>query len=202
MVRTNEWSVEQLSRLVLKCLGEGKPVEIDGLGVFLPDAGSGFRFEPSLRPKVFVAYVVEDQTPAGKLYDELSAAGFDPWMDQRKLLPGQNWPRAIENAIETSDFFVPCFSSRSVSKKGGFQAEIRYALDCARTVPLDEIFIVPIRLDACPIPRSIEREIQYIDLFPDWGRGVRRVANLMHRQFSRRTAERPGSGPATSDSGR
>jgi len=38
---------------------------------------------------------------------------------------------------------------------GGFQAEIRYALDCARRIPLDEIFVVPVRLDACRVPRSI-----------------------------------------------
>jgi len=57
-------------------------------------------------------------------------------MDTRKLVPGQNWPRAIETAIENSDLFIACFSTNSVRKKGGFQAEIRYALDCARQIPL------------------------------------------------------------------
>ena len=71
-------------------------------------------------------------------------------MDERKLLPGQNWPRAIESAIETSDFFLACYSANSVNKKGGFQAEIRYALDCARQIPLEEIFIVPVRLNPLP----------------------------------------------------
>ena len=89
-------------------------------------------------------------------------------MDVRKLLAGQNWPRAIEAAIESSDFFVACFSGKSVRKKGGFQSEIRYALDCARQVPLDEIYIVPVRLDDCAVPRTIQHELQYIDLFPDW----------------------------------
>jgi hypothetical protein len=46
----------------------------------------------------------------------------------------------------------------SCSSSGdGFQAEIRYALDCARQLPPDEIFIVPVRLDGCPVPRSIQR---------------------------------------------
>ena len=103
-------------------------------------------------------------------------------MDVRRLLPGQNWPRAIESAIETSSFFVACFSTRSVNQWGGFQAEIRYALDCARRVPLDDIFVVPVRLDACRVPRSIQRELQYIDLFPDWERGVRRLVAMMRRR--------------------
>ena len=94
-------------------------------------------------PQVFIAYVKEDEDEAGLLCDALHAAGFSPWIGHAQALPGQNWPRAIETAIETSDFFVPCFSHRSVSKWGGFQAEVRYALDCARRMPLDEIFSCP-----------------------------------------------------------
>jgi hypothetical protein len=77
-----------------------------------------------------------------------------------------------------------------VNKKGGFPAEIRYALDCARRVPLEEIFVVPVRLDACRVPRSIQRELQYIDLFPDWPRGIRRLVAMMRREVDRRTGAR------------
>src|SRR6185369_12353073 len=98
--------------------------------------------------------------------------------------------RTLESAIEASDFFVACFSESSVNKRGGFQAEIRYALDCARQLPLDEIFIIPVRLDGCPVPRSIQREYQYVDLFPDWQRGVRRLMATMRREMSRRTVTR------------
>jgi len=35
--------------------------------------------------------------------------------------------RRIEDAIANSDFFIACFSTRSVKKRGGFQAEIRFA---------------------------------------------------------------------------
>jgi hypothetical protein len=172
---------EQLANAVIAGLAEGKAVEIDGLGTFHPDAAHGFRFEPLRRPQVFIAYVVEDALMAGRLYDALYALGYNPWMDARKLLPGQNWPRAIDNAIETSDFFVACFSTRSVKKRGGFQAEIRYALDCATRIPLDDIFLIPVRLDECRVPRSLQREIQYIDLFPDWRRGLRRMEQAMRR---------------------
>ena len=60
-------------------------------------------------------------------------------------------------------------------KKGQFQAELRYALDCAARVPLDRIFLIPVRLEDCAVPPCIGREIQYVDLFPDWEEGVRRV---------------------------
>ena len=179
---------EQLSQLVIRGVAAGKTVEIDGLGVFYPDPVRGFRFEPRDLPQVFIAYCKEDIAAAGQLYDALNAAGFSPWMDTRKLLPGQNWPRAIESAIEDSDFFIACFSTNSVRKKGGFQAEIRCALDCARRLPLDEIFLVPVRLNECAVPRSIQAEWHYLDLFPDWQRGVRNLVGMMRREVSRRQA--------------
>jgi hypothetical protein len=179
--RVEAADVEQVANVVIAGLAAGKPVEIDGLGVFYPDAANGFRFEPRRLAQVFIAYVTEDAAAAGWLYEALENAGFSPWMDVRKLLPGQNWPRAIENAIETSDFFVACFSRNSVDKKGCFQAEVRYGLDCARRMPLDEIYMAPVRFDECRIPRSIQRELQYIDLFPDWRRGIRRLTHMMRR---------------------
>jgi len=171
---------------VRRCLEEGKSVEIDGLGVFRQGAKGGFEFVARSRPKVFLGYVEEDRALVDQLYETLEAREFAPWLDRRKLLPGQNWPRAIEEAIETSDFFVACFSRLSVHKKGAFQAEIRYALDCARRVPLDETFLIPVRLDDCRVPARIRREIQYIDLFPDWNRGVTRIVSVMERQLRKR----------------
>jgi len=181
--------LEQLAQIVMRGLAAGETVEIDGLGAFHADPHRFFRFEPA-RPKVFIAYVQEDRPKAELLTAELDAAGFAPWIDLRQLLPGQNWPRAIELAIETSSFFLACFSAHSVAKKGGFQAEIRYALDCARQVPLDDIFIVPLRLNGCPVPRSIQREFQYVDLFPDWPSGMRRLTGMMRRELERRARNR------------
>lgn len=188
-MQMNNWiSDDQVAQVLKDCIQGGNIVEIDGLGTFVPDPHQGFRFLPRTAPKVFIAYVEEDGLVAERLYEELERAGLNPWLDRRKLLPGQNWPRSIEDAIETSDFFVGCFSNRSVSKKGGFQSEIRYALDCARRVPLDEIFLIPVRLDECRVPARIRREWQYIDLFPNWDRGIRRVLSVMRRQMRKRAA--------------
>jgi hypothetical protein len=176
---------EHVAQVVINGILDGNAVEIDGLGSFFPDRERFFRFEPKRLPQVFIAYVEEDRPAAERLYDSLESAGFAPWMDTRKLLPGQNWPRAIEAVIETSEFFVPCFSSRSVSKKGCFQAEIRYALDCARQLPLDQIFVVPVRLSECALPRAIQRVYQYVDLM-EWDRGVRKMVTAMRKELARR----------------
>jgi len=188
VTRGSSASPRLLARMIREALEHGSTIEIDGLGTFRPDGKSGFIFDGKRRQTVFIAYVHEDAEVADRLYDAFETAGFDPWLDRRKLMPGQNWPRAIQDALETSDFVVPCFSAYSVRKKGGFQAEIRYALDCASRIPLDEIFLIPVRLDRCPIPAQISRVVQYVDLFPDFQAGFRRILRVMKRQPPMRLA--------------
>ncbi|MCX6625602.1 MAG: hypothetical protein NTY38_31985 [Acidobacteria bacterium] len=80
---------------------------------------------------------------------------------------------------------IACFSCNAVVKRGHFQCELRYALDCARRLPLDQTFLIPVRLDECPVPARIMHSIQYVDLFPDRGAGLRRVLSAMRRQARR-----------------
>jgi len=175
-------SCEQVAGIVRSCLKRGGSVEIVGLGSFRPNRRGGFRFLPQTRLKVFLAYVVEDAPAAERLYADLLAQGFDPWLDRKRLLPGQNWPRAIEQAISVSDFVVACFSRRAAGKRGCFQSELRYALDCARRSPLEEVFFIPVRLEDCRLPARITREFQYVDLFPSWEKGVKRIVATLHRR--------------------
>jgi hypothetical protein len=57
-------------------------------------------------------------------------------------------------------------------------------------VPLDEIFFIPVRLDGCTVPGRISKRIQYVDLFPDWDAGVRRVIAAMRVQQEKRKNKR------------
>jgi hypothetical protein len=172
--------------LVRDALEQGATVEIDGLGKFVPGGKRGVRFVGQTKPRVFIAYVQEDLSHARKLYQAFERQGFRPWLDKKKLLPGQNWPRAIETAIQTADFFVACFSRRAAVKRGTFQSELRFAMNCALQVPLDEIFLIPIRLDDCEVPRRIARQVQYVDLFPEWDSGLNRVSAVIRVQLENR----------------
>lgn len=177
-------------KIVRDALERGEAVEIDGLGTFRGSRNQRFKFVSQNKPRVFIAYVQEDLRPAKKLDAAFEQHGFRPWLDKKKLMPGQNWPRAIETAIQTSDFFVACFSRRSTSKRGSFHSELRYPLTCAARVPLDEIFFIPVRLDGCTVPGLISRRIQYVDLFPDWVAGVRKVIAVMQVQHEKRKNKR------------
>ncbi len=165
-------------------------MEIDGLGTLSAGGKQGFRFVAQNKPRVFIAYVEEDLAFARKLYRAFGDCGLRPWLDKKRLMPGQNWPRAIETAIHTSDFFVACFSRRATTKRGSFHSELRYALFCAAKVPLDEIFLIPLRLDDCVVPNRISKQIQYLDLFPDWKAGVRRLIAVIKAQDEVRKRKR------------
>ena len=186
--RQYQASARHVAAMIRDSLKRGRRVEIERVGEFLPVRGGGFRFKPELRPSVFLAYVSEDMARVAPLYELLERAGFDPWMDQRKLVPGQNWPRAIERAIENADFFVACLSRHAVQKRSNFQAEMRFALDCAARMPFDQVFFVPARLEDCAVPVRIQQQLQFVDLFPHLETGAARLVSVIHAEMHRRKA--------------
>jgi hypothetical protein len=178
---------EIVGNAVRQCLSDGADVELDGLGVFRR-TGNSVRFIPASGPRIFIAYAVEDYKLAARLYSDLLASGFNPWLDRKKLLPGQDWRRCIERAIDTCDFFIPCFSPRSVHKRGQFPYEVRYALRTAERMPLDDVFMLPVRFGECAVPSRIAWQVQYCDLLPDWDNGVARLVNSIQAEWDRRKA--------------
>jgi hypothetical protein len=108
-----------------------------------------------------------------------------PWIDKESLLPGQKWKVAISNAIRDSRFFVALLSSNSVNKKGYGQKELKEALDILDEYPESQVYLIPIRLDNCQVSDSRLRQIQYVDLFPDWDKGLSKILDTIQHALSR-----------------
>jgi len=120
----------------------------------------------SRKLRVFLCHSSQDKPIVRELYEQLNGDGWiDPWLDEEKLLPGQDWDMEIEKAIEFSDVVIVVLSNNSVSKEGVVQKEIRRALDKAEERPEDIIFIIPLRIEDCPVPRRL-KVYQYQDYFP------------------------------------
>ena len=107
---------------------------------------------------IFLAHASEDKEAVIHLYQRLKERGFQPWLDKFDLLPGQNWRAEIPKAIKTSDVFIACLSQQSVKKEGYIQREFRMALNEMADKPPDQIFLIPVRLDACQIPELRQEE--------------------------------------------
>lgn len=124
--------------------------------------------EPALknsRPlRVFLCHATQDKPDVRKLYKQLNSEGIDVWLDEEKLIPGQNWRLEIPKAVRSSDVIIVCLSGNSISKEGFVQSEIKTALDFATEKPEGTIFIVPLRLEECEVPESL-RHLQWVNYF-------------------------------------
>ena len=118
--------------------------------------------------KVFLCHASDDKPAVKQIYQKLKRASFDPWLDEEKLLPGQDWHQEIRKAVKTSDIIIVFFSQKSINKSGFVQKEIKYALDIADEQPEGKIFLIPFRLEECEIPERVQRW-QWVDGFTEIG---------------------------------
>ena len=116
--------------------------------------------------RVFLCHSSADKPTVRELYQRLNAEGWiDIWLDEEKLLPGQDWDYEIEKALDNSDAIIVALSTSLVSKEGHVQKELRFVLDLALEKPEGTVFVFPVRLDDCELPRGL-RSKQSVDYFP------------------------------------
>jgi hypothetical protein len=118
--------------------------------------------------RIFLCHSSGDKQAVRELYRRLHADGFDPWLDEENLLPGQDWQRVITEAVRAADIVLVCLSRDSVNKRGYVQKEIKYALDVADEQPDDAIYLIPLRLEDCDIPERLRRW-HWVSLFEPTG---------------------------------
>jgi len=116
--------------------------------------------------RVFLCHASQDKPVVRDLYKKLAAETWiDPWLDEERLLPGQDWNLEIETAVESSDAVIMCVSSTSIAKEGYVQKELRQVLNIALEKPEGAIFVLPVRLDDCALPRQL-KDRQFLDYYP------------------------------------
>lgn len=119
--------------------------------------------------RVFLCHASQDKPAVWKIYRYLKQHGVQPWLDQADLLPGQNWEVEIPKALFNSDVILVCLSKNSVNKEGYVQKEIVFALDKAMEKPEGTIFIIPLKLEECDVPKRLS-SYQWVDYYRNDGR--------------------------------
>lgn len=110
------------------------------------------------RLRVFLCHSSVDKPIVRDLYKTLSLERWiEPWLDEVMLKPGQDWQLEIEKAVDQSDVVIVCLSQNSITKEGYVQKEIRKALDKAEEKPEETIFIIPLRLEECDVPKRLAK---------------------------------------------
>ena len=129
--------------------------------------------------RIFISYGHEDLAVATELYDKLSSAGHQPWLNKENLTPGEYWSERIGDEIRKADFFILLLSRRSFTRRGYLQKEVRLALEVLEQIPTDQRFLIPVLLDNFEPSHPTLRQLHWLDLTQDRSAGLSRlVASL------------------------
>jgi len=131
--------------------------------------------------RLFISYAHVDRNTVQKVYRFLRDKKIEVWLDDENLIAGQDWRTEIEKALYSSDAVIVCLSKISVAKEGFVQKEFKFALDKALEMPEGRIFLIPIRLEECEVPLSLNR-YQWVDFFNKDGR--RKLVRSLNRTAS------------------
>lgn len=120
----------------------------------------------SRKLRIFLCHSSDDKPTVRNIYQQLTDYNVDPWLDEEKLLPGQDWDMEIQQAVQKSDAILICLTPDFVIKEGYGQKEIKLALNTALGKPEGTIFIIPLRLEECDVPLRLQR-YQRVDYFAE-----------------------------------
>ncbi len=134
--------------------------------------------------RVFLCHSSSDKALVRRLYRRLQSEPVDPWLDEDKLLPGQDWDQEIARAVRAADVVLVCLSREAVNRAGFVQREIRYALDVADQQPEGTIFLIPAKLETCDVPERLRRW-HWVELFePEGYEGLLRALQERSRSVT------------------
>src|SRR5512138_2916942 len=104
--------------------------------------------------KVFISYSRKDIDFARRLAGDLENAGYDVWWDLTDLRGGDDWPRVIPAAIESSQYVIVVLSPNS-AVSDWVEKEYTQALGLRKK-------IIPIMLNPSPVPFALNT-VNYVN---------------------------------------
>ena len=101
------------------------------------------------RPRVFICHANDDKPFAVSLYEQLKAAGLDPWLDIENIRGGDRWDEMIQKVIKKEiDYFLVLQSKALQNRLEGYvNKEIYEARERQKTFRSGIRFIIPLAID-------------------------------------------------------
>ena len=98
-------------------------------------------------PALFISYARQDAPRVEPFAQQLTEQGIQVWRDQTSLYAGQQWPKAIGEAIAAHDGVVLIWSNYA-AQSHFVECEWNMALALRKT-------IIPVLFDATPLPAAL-----------------------------------------------
>lgn len=131
------------------------------------------------RKQIFISYAHEDLETVKSIVQGLKKRELHIWFDKEDI-GTDPWRPQIEKAISRSRFFIICISKAALKKTGdepGFQdEELNKAYKFAESLSTSDFTIVPVRLEDCERGDFRTISFQQYDLFPDFKKGLDKLA--------------------------
>ena len=123
--------------------------------------------QPDNPLKVFLYHAGGNSRPVRALHTRLVSNGVDVRsVDDKRFSSGHERDDAIRAAIEESHIVLVCLSKELLNSL----AEIKFVVDMTMKRAQGEMFLLPVRFDACDVPDSLNRW-QVTDMFEQGGFG-------------------------------
>lgn len=125
---------------------------------------------------LFICFSSKDGESALAIVESLESAGLKCWISSRDVPPGQNYQETIVEALEAARGVVFLFSEGSAGS-----GEIRKELSIAAST---NIPVYPLRLSPVTPTGALRYELatrQWIDVFPDREKGLRRLVETVRK---------------------
>jgi hypothetical protein len=120
---------------------------------------------------LFISYAVENMNLAVWLARKLTARGHPVWFDQMKMLGGEPWPQAIDDAIRQRTFRMLALISAHSLRKPKPTGERALAQRIAEQRKIPD-FLIPLKVDASELD-WLTTAVSYISFTHGWADGWR-----------------------------
>jgi hypothetical protein len=146
---------------------------------------------------IFISFATKDRDAAHTICEALEHRGFNCWVADRDIGPGENFQIATVHAIRAAKVMILVFSANSNNSD-----EIKKEVVLAGQ---SRLIVIPVRVEDVTPDEAFAYELatrQWIDLFEDWERSVQRLVRQLENVAGIRVEPTPeASGvPATNGS--
>jgi len=132
--------------------------------------------------KIFISHTSTDKPFARKLVRSLHRAGFQTWLDERELLPGDRLPEKIAAAVTEAKVLLVVVSRASARSKW-----LSYELNLASDrMVAGKCRVIPIVISEEPLPNAVQG-LLYADFRSSFALGMKGVLTALRHELKERT---------------
>ena len=124
--------------------------------------------------KIYLSHAGADAKWAQELARCLDKEGFKVWTPLNELTPGENWARALENALESSDAMVVLLSPDAIKSQW-----TRFEIDYALSSPKYQNRLVSVLLKPTQDVPWILRKLRWINAAKDPATTARQIVDVL-----------------------